>query len=308
MMPFCTSSARPVPGDGGAEDHGLGEDAGDQELAVELGVAAGDRPAEHVREEQHEHDRRQRGEHQQVRNPLDLDEVAFGDDQSVGQWRRARSRRAPPRLRWWRDRSGSGRRRPGWAGGARRPRWRCGSGRAAAAPRSAPERRRSPGRSAPGGRGRAPADRWRDRPSTVAAASSWAGSATVISSRSPPTCAFSSSAVPCAMTRPWSITTIVSASRSASSRYWVVSSSVVPPATSCEITSHMSSRPFGSRPGGGLVQEQDLRVGHQRAGQVEPPAHAARVGLGRPVAGLARARTAPAARGPGPGSGVRPRW
>ena len=36
MMPFLMSSARPAPGDGGAEDDGLGEDAGDEELAVAL--------------------------------------------------------------------------------------------------------------------------------------------------------------------------------------------------------------------------------------------------------------------------------
>ena len=34
MMPFCMSSAMPAPGERGPEQHGLGEDAGDQELAV----------------------------------------------------------------------------------------------------------------------------------------------------------------------------------------------------------------------------------------------------------------------------------
>ena len=50
----------------------------------------------------------------------------------------------------------------------------------------------------------------------------------VTSTRSPPTRAFSSSAVPSAMTRPWSMTAMRSARRSASSRYCVVSSTVVP--------------------------------------------------------------------------------
>ncbi|SLJ82444.1 Uncharacterised protein [Mycobacteroides abscessus subsp. abscessus] len=66
--------------------------------------------------------------------------------------------------------------------------------------------------------------------------------------RSPPTRVLSSSAVPRAMTLPWSITAIASASRSASSMYCVVSSNVVPPATSSEMTSHRSSRARGSRP------------------------------------------------------------
>ena len=73
-------------------------------------------------------------------------------------------------------------------------------------------------------------------------------SETVISRRSPPTWLLSSSEVPCAMIRPWSMTTILSARRSASSRYWVVSSSVVPPETRVWMTSHISVRPRGSSP------------------------------------------------------------
>ena len=65
---------------------------------------------------------------------------------------------------------------------------------------------------------------------------------------SPPTWDFSSSEVPRAITLPWSMTAIRSASRSASSRYWVVSSSVVPAATRSAITSHIPARPRGSRP------------------------------------------------------------
>ena len=44
----------------------------------------------------------------------------------------------------------------------------------------------------------------------------------------PPTSRFSSAGVPRAAIRPWSSTTMSSASRSASSRYWVVSTTVVP--------------------------------------------------------------------------------
>ena len=68
------------------------------------------------------------------------------------------------------------------------------------------------------------------------------------SSRSPPTRSLSSSAVPSAITRPWSMTAMRSASRSASSRYWVVRRTVVPSATSASIVSHSSSRLRGSRP------------------------------------------------------------
>ena len=105
---------------------------------------------------------------------------------------------------------------------------------------------------------------------------------TVSSSRCPPTCALSSSPVPRAMTRPRSMTTIESASRSASSRYCVVSRIVVPPSARSAMNSHMPSRLRGSRPGGRLVEEQHPRPGDQRGGDVEPAAHAAGVGLRRP--------------------------
>ncbi len=52
----------------------------------------------------------------------------------------------------------------------------------------------------------------------------------------------------CAITLPWSITVIESASASASSRYCVVSSTVEPSLTSDRTTSHMSSRLAGSSP------------------------------------------------------------
>jgi len=58
----------------------------------------------------------------------------------------------------------------------------------------------------------------------------------------------SSAEVPSTRTAPRSITTMRSASRSASSRYWVVSSTVVPSATRPRTTSHRSLRLCGSSP------------------------------------------------------------
>ena len=89
------------------------------------------------------------------------------------------------------------------------------------------------------------------RPSTYgsrAARAPGCGAARVTVSRAPPVAAFSSADVPSAITVPWSMTTMRSASSSASSRYWVVSSRVAPSATSSRITSHMRSRLVGSSP------------------------------------------------------------
>jgi hypothetical protein len=74
-----------VAGERRAEDDGLGEDAGDQELLVVDVAGRVDGAAEHVGEEQHEHDRADQDEHQDVGHPLDLDQVALGDDPPVGQ-------------------------------------------------------------------------------------------------------------------------------------------------------------------------------------------------------------------------------
>ena len=60
--------------------------------------------------------------------------------------------------------------------------------------------------------------------------------------------------------------------------------------------------------GGGLVEEQDLGPGDQRGGQVEPPAHAARVVLGDAGRRRRSARTARAARRRAPCAARRPRW
>ena len=72
--------------------------------------------------------------------------------------------------------------------------------------------------------------------------------ATVTSTRSVPMRAFSSSGVPCATVRPWSSTTMSSASWSASSRYWVVSTIVVPSRARSRSMSQSSLRLRGSSP------------------------------------------------------------
>ena len=63
-----------------------------------------------------------------------------------------------------------------------------------------------------------------------------------------PTDALSSPGVPSAITRPWSITAIRVASWSASSRYCVHSSTVVPWPTSARMMSHTWLRERGSSP------------------------------------------------------------
>ena len=65
---------------------------------------------------------------------------------------------------------------------------------------------------------------------------------------SAPVRALSSSGVPVAMTVPWSMTAISLASWSASSRYWVVSSTVTPVAVRPRTMSHISLRLRGSSP------------------------------------------------------------
>jgi predicted ATPase/DNA-binding SARP family transcriptional activator len=64
----------------------------------------------------------------------------------------------------------------------------------------------------------------------------------------PPTLAFSSAGVPAAITRPWSMTAICPASRSASFRFWVVSSTVIPSLTRSLTRSQTPLRPAGSSP------------------------------------------------------------
>ena len=87
--------------------------------------------------------------------------------------------------------------------------------------------------------------RWRSMSAAV-----WRSSArdTVSTRLALPLRSLSSSGVPSAMIWPRSMTTMRSASWSASSRYWVVRSSVVPSLTSPRRTSHSSTRLRGSSP------------------------------------------------------------
>ncbi len=101
-----------------------------------------------------------------------------------------------------------------------------------------------------------------------------------ISSRSPPTCALSSSDVPSAITSPWSITAMRSARRSASSRYWVVSSTVVPrdePLDRSQSADAAADVETGRR----LVEEEHGRPRDERGREVEPSPHSAGVRLAR---------------------------
>ena len=87
----------------------------------------------------------------------------------------------------------------------------------------------------------------------------------------------------------WSMMPTRSASSSASSRYWVVRKIVMP--SSLVEPAHLvphAGPAHRVEPGGGLVEEQDLGVVHERGGEVEPALHAARVG--GDAAGRARRR------------------
>ena len=77
-----------------------------------------------------------------------------------------------------------------------------------------------------------------------------------------------------------------SASRSASSRYCVVSSTVGAVGDQGAHQRATCRRGRRVQPGGRLVQEQHPRPADQAGREVQPAAHAARVGLDRPSAGL----------------------
>ena len=92
------------PGVDRAEQHGLGEDPGDHELLVVAVAGHGDRAAEHVHEQHHEHDRLQAREHQQ----LGVAGERLAGDGSPRSSCRARARCGPQRRIG--DRVGLGRR------------------------------------------------------------------------------------------------------------------------------------------------------------------------------------------------------
>ena len=83
--------------------------------------------------------------------------------------------------------------------------------------------------------------------------------------------------VPSAITRPWSMTASRSARRSASSRYCVVSSTVVPSAAiwRTQIPHLVPAARVETRRR--LVQEEDLGRGDQAGGDVDAAPHAARI-------------------------------
>src|SRR5205814_1535682 len=221
------------------------EDPGHQVLLV-VHPRDLDGPAEHVREQQHEHDGLDRREDQQIGDPLDLDQIALRHDPAVVQRRGDQGhcsssvptdspvnfRNTSSSVARWMPRSTGS--IPATSS------CRTTSMSAPAPPLTGPLTRRA-STSTVGG-----------SPQTfstiVRTVSTSAAVATPTSNRSPPTWRLRSAGVPRAIARPWSITTTSSASRSASSRYCVVSSSVAPDRTRSLITSHMPSRPRGSSP------------------------------------------------------------
>src|SRR5712691_8279010 len=272
-------------GGGGAEHDRLHDDPRDQEVDV-ADPGDVDGAAEDVAEQQHEHDRLDGGEDQQLGGAGDVGQVATGDDQGVGEDGRAREpdrldRGQALRLRW---REGGDGRDGGHA--ALRAGWGVrgvvvsGAARSSSpVPRPVSDRNTSSseGRRSPRSTGTIPAVSRMRRATirsrtgsqtgmvicawawsmagapqpmplsaAVARSSSAAGTSTAI--RSLPSRALSSSEVPEAITLPRSMTTLWFASWSASSRYWVVSSTVVPPATRSRMNDHMSSRVRGSSP------------------------------------------------------------
>ena len=184
------------------------------------------------------------------------------DRSGPGTRRRARAAAGTGRRSRCRRRPGPGPRRPG-------PTPRPRSGWRGAGPRRRPVRPpRRVGRARPGPRGMSSA-RWMPTSRT-----------------SPPSWDFSSSEVPRAMTVPWSMTTIDSASASASSRYCVVRSTVVPPRTSCWMKSQSSIRVRRVEAGRRLVEDQHAGPAHEARAQVEPAPHAAGVGPDGAVGGV----------------------
>ena len=135
--------------------------------------------------------------------------------------------------------------------------------------------------------------------STPAARAASAGSARVISMTVPPRSGLSSAGVPSAMTSPRSMTAMRSASRSASSRYWVVSSSGGALGHQLLDDLPQVAAAGGVEPGGGLVEEEDGRPVDEGGGEVEPAPHAAGVGRGGPVGRLGQPEAVEQLVGPG---------
>ena len=92
--------------------------------------------------------------------------------------------------------------------------------------------------------------------------------------------------MPSAAILPWSTTAIRCASRSASSRYCVVSRTVVPSRRSSSTVFHSSWRVRGIEARGRLVEQHHGRAAGQARAEVEPAPHAAGVGGDAAVGGL----------------------
>ena len=92
--------------------------------------------------------------------------------------------------------------------------------------------------------------------------------------------------------RPSSMIPTRSASWSASSRYCVVRKTVVPSSLSLRTSSQIAQPADRVEPGRRLVEEQHARLVHERRREVEPAAHAARVGADAAVGGAASGRRA----------------
>ena len=122
-----------------------------------------------------------------------------------------------------------------------------------------------------------PARRCRCRAARPPRRSSASASSRCSSRTSAPMRALSSRGVPLAMTWPWSMTTMWSARLSASSRYWVVSSTRG--AVGDELADEAPDVIARLRvePGRGFVEDQQARPSDEARTEVEPAAHAAGV-------------------------------
>ena len=275
--------------DEAAERHRLHDDPRHQEVDVVVARRL-DRAAEDVDEEQHEHDRLDREAEQQVGLARGCGAGCASRSRACRRRRSGAVTRASPCRRRSSSASAAcpvsaGRRRRASAGGPRCRRSRCRRRRAAARPRRS---RRAAGAAARAAR----RPRRTGSPSAIGASAATAASR----ARGVPEPHLEAVAAdlrlqlvrtcPRRSRRPWSITAIRSASRSASSRYCVVSSTVVPSATSASIASQSPMRLREVEAGRRLVEEEHRRAGDERRGEVEPAAHAARVGAHEPVAGV----------------------
>ena len=147
---------------------------------------------------------------------------------------------------------------------------------------SAPARRRPR-------RGRAQSADGPKRAQRVAGLAELSPAASVTSRWGLPTSALSAAGVSSATMRPALMMPTRSASRSASSRYWVVRKTVVPSALSRRTSSHSVAARGRVEAGGRLVEEEDLRVVDQGHREVEATAHAARVRADPALLGVGQA-------------------